>query len=108
MNLHEVWSGLQHGGNLLSPLALESLPETSELHLAAPSLAQRRQWQLAGGDDYELLFTAAPADREAIAAAAATAETPITRIGRLTPDSGIRLLQNGIVQEPPATGWRHF
>ena len=103
---------LQHlltaSGGLGAELALESLPETSELHLAAPSLAQRRQWQLAGGDDYELLFTAAPADREAIAAAAATAETPITRIGRLTPDSGIRLLQNGIVQEPPATGWRHF
>ena len=36
---------------------------------------------LAGGDDYELAFTAPAAERDAVAAAAAAAGTPVTRIG---------------------------
>lgn len=38
---------------------------------------------LAGGDDYELVFTAAPSARTAVAAAAARAGTPVTRIGQI-------------------------
>lgn len=38
---------------------------------------------LAGGDDYELVFTAPPSARDAVAQAAAQAETPVTRVGRL-------------------------
>jgi thiamine-monophosphate kinase len=46
----------------------------------------------AGGDDYELAFTA-PADwREAVLAAARTAATPVSRIGRIEADAGLRLL----------------
>jgi thiamine-monophosphate kinase len=47
---------------------------------------------LAGGDDYELLFTAAVQDRERIHALASDVEVPITRIGRITADSGLRVL----------------
>ncbi len=38
---------------------------------------------LAGGDDYELVFTAPPTAREAVAAAALAADTPVTRIGQV-------------------------
>lgn len=38
---------------------------------------------LAGGDDYELVFTAAPVQREAVAAAARSSLTPVTRIGHI-------------------------
>ncbi|MBK5920050.1 thiamine-phosphate kinase [Rhodothalassium salexigens] len=40
---------------------------------------------LTGGDDYELVFTASPDAADAIARAAADAETPVTRIGRAHP-----------------------
>jgi thiamine-monophosphate kinase len=46
---------------------------------------------LAGGDDYELLFTA-PADRrKLVEAAAQTTGTRVTRIGRIEPEPGVRL-----------------
>ena len=50
-----------------------------------------RQCTLAGGDDYELAFTAPPALREAVACAAATAATPVARIGRISAEPGLRL-----------------
>jgi thiamine-monophosphate kinase len=50
------------------------------------------QWVLAGGDDYELVFTAAPKDRERIAQAAAQSATPVTRLGSIEAAPGIRLV----------------
>ena len=47
---------------------------------------------LAGGDDYELAFTAAPAQRAAVEAAAQAAQTPVTRIGRIVAEPGLQLL----------------
>ncbi len=58
---------------------------------AQPEEAQRR-CALAGGDDYELLFTAAPAQRDAVQAAGATAGVAVTRIGRITAEPGCRVL----------------
>jgi thiamine-monophosphate kinase len=57
-------------------------------------LAQRLALALAGGDDYELLFSAPPAARETIAALAAAAghSQPPSRIGTLVAEPGIRLL----------------
>ena len=47
---------------------------------------------MAGGDDYELLFTAAPAQRRAVAAAAHASATPVTHIGMIEAAPGLRLL----------------
>ena len=59
----------------------------------AISTEQLRQYTLAGGDDYELLFTAAPHQRPAVLAAATTSATPITRIGSITAaNTGLQLL----------------
>ena len=57
-------------------------------------MAQRLALALAGGDDYELLFSAPPAARETIPALAARAghPWPPTRIGALVAEPGIRLL----------------
>ena len=46
---------------------------------------------LAGGDDYELVFTAPASSREAVQAAAGHAQTPVTRIGRIEAQPGLRL-----------------
>ena len=49
---------------------------------------------LAGGDDYELAFTA-PADRrDAVAAAAQASATPVTRIGQIEAAPGLRLVDS--------------
>ena len=45
-----------------------------------------------GGDDYELAFTAPPAARTAVQAAAAASQTPVTRIGIIQSEPGLRLL----------------
>ena len=56
------------------------------------SLKKQLECVLAGGDDYELAFTAPPAARQAVLAAARLAETPVTRIGRIDAEPGLRLI----------------
>jgi thiamine-monophosphate kinase len=53
---------------------------------------KRLEYALAGGDDYELVFTAPPAQRAAVKAASAAARTMVTRIGRIEAEPGLRLL----------------
>ncbi len=50
------------------------------------------QCTLAGGDDYELCFTAPAAQRAAVQATSQAAHTPVHRIGRITPGQGLRVL----------------
>ena len=47
---------------------------------------------LSGGDDYELVFTAAASRRDQVQAAALQAQTPVTRIGTIRPGSGTEVL----------------
>ena len=47
---------------------------------------------LAGGDDYELLFTASVQDRERIHALASDVDVPVTRIGCIMAERGLRVL----------------
>ncbi|MFA9287157.1 thiamine-phosphate kinase [Comamonas sp. SY3] len=46
---------------------------------------------LAGGDDYELCFTAAADRRDAVEQASLAAQTPVQRIGRITAEPGLRV-----------------
>jgi thiamine-monophosphate kinase len=52
----------------------------------------RRACVLAGGDDYELAFTAPPSAREAVEQASRTTRTPVTRVGRIEAQTGLRLV----------------
>jgi len=65
---------------------------------------------LTGGDDYELLFAAAPQDRARVEAAAATARTPVMRIGRFTPGAPHVTLRDEAGQDitPATLGWSHL
>lgn len=62
---------------------------------------------LAGGDDYELLFTAAPAQRTDIAALGVNLSLPLTRIGRIRAEPGRTIWSAGRGQ-PLADRWVSF
>jgi thiamine-monophosphate kinase len=49
---------------------------------------------LAGGDDYELLFTAAPVQRAAIQAAAQASHTAVSCIGQIRSELGLQVLDS--------------
>jgi thiamine-monophosphate kinase len=53
---------------------------------------RRLDFALAGGDDYELLFTAPVRERERIHALASDVAVSVTRIGRITAETGLRVL----------------
>ncbi len=77
--------------------------------LARAGSAERvREWILAGGDDYELCFTAAPGAIDAAALAHETATT-VTRIGRVEAGSGV-VLRGGDGARTALTegGFDHF
>ena len=57
-----------------------------------PLPADWHRWALAGGDDYELLFSAPPSARADVAAAAQASQTPVTCIGQIEAEPGLRLL----------------
>ena len=68
--------------------------------------AQLLQCVLAGGDDYELVFTAHPDQAAAVQAAAQTSTTPVTRIGRIEATAGLRLLD--ALGQPLQGDWKSF
>lgn len=67
---------------------------------------------LAGGDDYELVFTAPPGRRAALARLGARLGIALTRVGEIRPRKerpDVTVLDEaGRRIEPPATGYRHF
>lgn len=68
-----------------------------------------RQCTLAGGDDYELLFTAPPARRDAVAAAARASATAVTRIGAVQAERGLRLVDaQGLAVTHRYASFDHF
>jgi thiamine-monophosphate kinase len=64
------------------------------LGIAAPALgtALRRACAMAGGDDYELAFTAPASAREAVVAAGQACATPLARIGGIEAEPGLRVV----------------
>lgn len=54
-----------------------------------------RTCALSGGDDYELVFTAAPSARAAVEQAGRESATRVTRIGRIEAEAGLRIVDAG-------------
>jgi len=59
---------------------------------AGLDLATRRACTLAGGDDYELAFTAPASARAAVEQAGRASATPVTRVGAIEAEAGLRLV----------------
>jgi thiamine-monophosphate kinase len=87
---------------------VESLPPSSAL-LSLFDASMRRGFQLAGGDDYELCFTAAEPAASLLAGTLARSGCGATRIGRIVPEPGVRVRDgDGRPLELPRAGWEHF
>ena len=88
-------------------LALAALPVAPTLQRLP--MPHRLDCLLNGGDDYELLFTAAPIARAAVEAAALASHTPLQRIGRISAAPGLRVLDaSGHPIAVSAPGFDHF
>jgi thiamine-monophosphate kinase len=87
-------------------IELERLPLSAPLRRAFGELAWRPG--LCGGEDYELCFTAAPAQAGAVAAAAARTGQAVTRIGALRPGTGLTLTAAGSVMQFSPSAFDHF
>ena len=75
-------------------LTTDWVQDSAAISVAMQSLpfARRLDMALAGGDDHELLFTAAPEQADAVQHAANEADISVTCIGRITPGSGLQVL----------------
>jgi thiamine-monophosphate kinase len=95
--------------HLAATIEEASLPLSDAARAAldhAPELIDRI---LGGGDDYEILFTAAPQAGPTLADLAAKSGIPLTRIGRMAAGEGVQIrAQNGRLRRLTAGGWSHF
>lgn len=81
----------------ISP-ALQSLPMSRRLDMA-----------LGGGDDYELLFTAAPDQAQAVQEAANDCDVPVTCIGRISAGQGLQVMDiHGVPISRRFVSFDHF
>lgn len=77
--------------------------------LQALPFARRLDMALAGGDDYELLFTAPPDQADAVQEAANDSDVSITCIGRITNGSGLQVLDaHGVPMSRRFASFDHF
>jgi thiamine-monophosphate kinase len=82
------------------------IPDVARAYLHEPVA---RDCVLAGGDDYELCFTAAAEQREAVLAAGAAGGIGVTRIGTITQAPGLVVRDaDGQPMQIEKTGYDHF
>ncbi|MEM5460602.1 thiamine-phosphate kinase [Paraburkholderia phytofirmans] len=82
--------------NLRATVDVDAVPRSAALRRLAPEI--QRRCTLAGGDDYELCFTAPPAVRAAVEKAGQEVGIQLTRIGTIS------ALESAA--DRPAIGWR--
>lgn len=88
-------------------LEIEELPHTDVL--AALEDEQKWNYQLSGGDDYELLFSLPPERKKLLASWSQQLAIKLSVIGEIEKDAGIRCLCNdGTTYHPRGTGFEHF
>jgi thiamine-monophosphate kinase len=87
---------------------IERVPRSAVMARFAAS-ALGREALLAGGDDYELCFTASPRRRPRIVTLSARLRLPLSRIGTMRPGRGVRVLDpHGNVLVLSRRGFDHF
>lgn len=89
-------------------IELERLPASYALRQAFEGSA-RWPFQAAGGDDYELCFSAPSSRRDQVSRACESAGVAVTRIGRIVGAGGVVALDaEDNPWQPPRRGYEHF
>ena len=99
------------GARVQTAAAIGLLAATASANGIAMNLSPdaRLELVLAGGDDYELAFTAPASAQAAVQAAAAASNTPVTRIGRIEAEPGLRLVDpQGVLLLRRYASFDHF
>ena len=88
-------------------IQLEKLPKTDGFAELSPE--QAWNYQLSGGDDYELLFTLPPRHGARLPELSKNLGIGLSVIGEIEKDAGIRCIdQHGRTYHPQDTGFEHF
>jgi len=86
---------------------VDALPRSAVLAAMPPAL--QHECLLAGGDDYELLFTAPPSAEAAVRAAGAAAGVAVARCGCIEETTGLHVIDRaGRAVPTPWHGFDHF
>ena len=87
-----------------------SVPMSSDLlELAAEAEKEALHWALHGGEDYELLFTSSPADKEKIESLTANLSgRHALKVGTIVREYGILLAKKGARMPLESGGYFHF
>lgn len=89
--------------------ALHAMPETQQGALAAADVSLIQQCVLAGGDDYELCFTAPHSRFAEIQQLSTQLNLPLTRIGKIIASPGCKVLaKDGRSMHIKDSGYDHF
>ncbi len=99
---------LCRASNVGARVTRDAIPRSPELQQQLR--ADEKIWDciLGGGDDYELCFTAPRSARGAIAALAHKLSLPLTRIGEITAETSVTLVdETGAPIAITSTGWEH-
>jgi thiamine-monophosphate kinase len=98
---------LAQASGLGASVAIEKLPLSAALR-AVVDLHTAREWALSAGDDYELLFSVAPARYVALQAQAQRLNLTLSIIGEMRAAAGISWLLDGASFAPRSSGYDHF
>jgi thiamine-monophosphate kinase len=108
---------IARASQLAARVNAEALPLSLDSPLRAMPLDARLRYAAGGGDDYELCFTAPPAQSAAVRAAGASAGVPLTKIGTMIAPAAATGVAAGVVLvvdgdgnpcTPTVSGYDHF
>jgi len=91
-DLGHILASSRVGATLDADAAVSLVAAAASSSLGADVL---RTCAMSGGDDYELVFTAAPSARAAVEQAGRDSATRVTRIGRIETEPGLRIVDAG-------------
>ncbi|MBI1425564.1 MAG: thiamine-phosphate kinase [Gammaproteobacteria bacterium] len=89
-------------------LLLTALPRSTALNALLCEEAQLQDWQLYGGDDYELCFTAPASQHDQVMAISLRENCPITRVGKIIREAGMFCVDDEQHTPVVIRGYDHF
>ncbi len=100
---------IARASNIRMEIGAARIPLSKDFRALCGDVPIMRLTAATSGDDYEIAFTAPPANRDAILEIGQRANTEVTEIGRVVDGAGIALLdENGREIAVPRKGFTHF